>query len=595
MTNYRVVRFPNRGRGIEATCDIPQGAIVVASPCVAISKGELHASLALYAFRYGDQAALALGDASLLNHSRSPNCDYHADQVNKTIVVTTSRFVRRGEELTIDYGWEGPDFVSITGRSTALEPDSESHRCWLLAESYREADRLKEAAQAYAMRAAMSADEEAWYARVQEARCLRMMGDEGGFVRQALGAFDQHPQRAEPLYDLARFCREHGMNTASILFSEAGLGLPRPDEDARFVEDFVYTAGLKEEFALAAYYTSDPERQARGRRVCNWLALARVVPSDSRSRARSNLHFYAEPAGTIMPSLTACPVGFAAPEGYRLANPSVALHGGRIVLLQPAVELRHPARTRHFLLQFSEKLAVQSSAEVLVPPETPEAGFQDPRLFAWRDGLWCCARVVRPAAEGECEQLLACLDGRGPGPIRLTHWRVLRAQGRHQQHWMPLVKPAPGEAGAEGLQFITGCDPTRVVDDEARPILETTPAIAAEQFEGCTPAIHFDACPRQGTGGGWLALIHETELREGEQYDRHRWVWFDEASVLRGVSLPFVFGREGIERGAGLTPHPDGKHLLISYGVGDGEAWLATVDADDVRQVLEDAEHLSGG
>lgn len=267
MANYRVVRFPNRGRGIEATRDIPQGAIVVATPCVAIAKSELQASLALYAFRYGDQAALALGDASLLNHSRSPNCDYHADQVNKTIVVTTSRFVRLGEELTIDYGWDGPDFVRITGRSAALEPESEGHRCWLLAEFYRAADRLKEAAQAYAMRAEMSADEEAWYARVQEARCLRMMGDEGGFVRQALAAFDQRPHRAEPLYDLARFCRERGMNTASILFSEAGLAVPTPDEDALFVEEFVYRAGLKEEFALAAYYA--PER-ARGRCATGW-------------------------------------------------------------------------------------------------------------------------------------------------------------------------------------------------------------------------------------------------------------------------------------------------------------------------------------
>jgi SET domain len=287
MANYRVVRFPNRGRGIEATCDIPQGAIVVASPCVAISKSELHASLALYAFRYGDQAALAFGDASFLNHSRSANCDYHADQVNRTIVVKTSRSVRRGEELTIDYGWDLPDFVTITGRSTALEPGSESHRCWLLAESYREADRLKEAAQAYAMRAAMSADEEAWYARVQEARCLRMMGDEGGFVRQALAAFDQRPVRAEPLYDLARFCRERGMNTASILFSEAGLAVPTPDEDALFVEEFVYRAGLKEEFALAAY-APEPARRTRARKVCNWLALARAVPEASRIwRART--------------------------------------------------------------------------------------------------------------------------------------------------------------------------------------------------------------------------------------------------------------------------------------------------------------------
>ena len=120
-----------------------------------------------------------------------------------------------------------------------------------------------------------------------------------------------------------------------------------------------------------------------------------------------------------------------------MANPSVAVRGGRIVLSQPAVEQRHPARTRNFLLQLSEDLAVQSSTEVLVPPETPEAGFQDPRLFAWRDGLWCCARMLRPAAEGECEQLLACLDDRGPGPIRLTPRRLLPAQGRHHQNWMP--------------------------------------------------------------------------------------------------------------------------------------------------------------
>src|SRR5215475_1629259 len=175
MTNYRIVRFPNRGRGIEATEDIPPGTIVTTTPCVAVPRGELHETLAHYAFRWGDQAALAFGDASFLNHSRSANCEYHADQLNKTITVRTCRFVPRGEELTIDYGWDEPDFVRIVGRSVALEPDSEGHRCWLLAEFYRAADRPKEAAQAYAMRAEMSADEEAWYARVQEARCLRLM------------------------------------------------------------------------------------------------------------------------------------------------------------------------------------------------------------------------------------------------------------------------------------------------------------------------------------------------------------------------------------------------------------------------------------
>jgi hypothetical protein len=161
--------------------------------------------------------------------------------------------------------------------------------------------------------AAMSADEEAWYARVQEARCLRMMGNEGGFLRQALAAFDQLPQRAEPLYDLARFCREHGMNAASVLFSEAGLAVPRPDQEAPFVEDFVYIAGLKEEFALAAYHAPEPAHDKRAAIV----QLAGLGPDSARRLtqpgARSNLHFYAPPARTLMPSFAARPVGFNAP------------------------------------------------------------------------------------------------------------------------------------------------------------------------------------------------------------------------------------------------------------------------------------------
>jgi hypothetical protein len=137
MANYRIVRFPNRGRGIEATEDIPRGTIVITSPCVALPKGELHDTLARYAFRWGDKAALAFGDASFLNHSESANCDSQADQANRTIVVrTTVCPARRGATL-ITAGMAG--FV----RSLGDRRHSTRSRA---AESYREADRLKEAA-----------------------------------------------------------------------------------------------------------------------------------------------------------------------------------------------------------------------------------------------------------------------------------------------------------------------------------------------------------------------------------------------------------------------------------------------------------------
>ncbi len=564
-------------------------------------KSEIQGALAHYVFKWENQVAVAFGDASLVNHARPANCDYHSDVLDKSIVVVTNRAIRQGEELTIDYGWDQPSFVKIGLRSTALEPESESHRCWLLAESHREAGRMAEAAESYAKRAEMGGgDEEEWYARVQQARCLRELGDEGGFLSRALAAFDQRPQRAEPLYDLARFYRERGMHEASVLFSEPGLALPPPEEDALFVEDFVYTAGLQEEYAIAANYSRDPARKDRGHAACNRLALDRDVPSGSRNLARSNLFFYIEPAGAMMPSFAARPVWFTPPDGYHATNPSVARRGGQIVLAQPSVnytltEDGHyhtpngaPIHTRNFLLRLDDDLEIRSTAEILPPADMPQPsyprvpGFDDLRLFAWRDGLWCCATSHEMTPEGWREQVLARIDERAPEACRLTDWRVLRPQEprRHEKNWMPQV-------AGDRLQLIHQCDPTRVLDEQAQTVVEAIPAIAAEQFGGGSQAIAFD--------NGSLALIHEMEERDGGRYYRHRFVWFDEANVLRGVSRAFYFHRKGIEFAAGLAWHPDGKRLLVSYGVGDSEAWIATLDAGEVRGVLGDAQRLPSG
>jgi predicted GH43/DUF377 family glycosyl hydrolase len=161
----------------------------------------------------------------------------------------------------------------------------------------------------------------------------------------------------------------------------------------------------------------------------------------------------------------------------------------------------------------------------------------------------------------------------------LTDWHVLRPEGprRHEKNWMPQI------VGDE-LRFICACDPTRLVDENARTLTETMPSIAAEQFRGGTQAIGFD--------GGWLTLIHEVSERDKLRHYQHRFVWFDLASRLRRVSRPFFFNRKGVEFAAGLALHPDGKRFMISYGVGDGEAWIATVEDGEVRQLLEDAEHL---
>jgi len=482
----------------------------------------------------------------------------------------------------------------------ALKRDPENHRYWFyLAQSYRDAGRNKEAAEAYAKRAEMWGwDEEAWNARLQEGRCLRTLGDEGGFLRQALAAFNQRPQRAESLYDLARFYRERGMNEASVLFSEPGLALGRPKDDVLFIEDFIYTAGMQEEFSIAANYARDPARKDRGHAACNWLALSREVPQGSRELARSNLFFYAEPAGALMPSFEARPVAFTPPDGYRPLNPSVTRWGERIMLAQRSVNYtltedgryltsnEAPIHTRNFLLELDRELGVESATEILPPADWPAPvyplviGFEDPRLFAWQGGLWCISTVRELTAEGWCEQVLARLDGREGGECRLADWRALKRLQPHEKNWMPLVD-------GTRLRFVHMCDPTRVVDEAASIVFEAPAGIAAERLSGGSQAIAFD--------GGWLALVHDVGERDGKRDYGHRLVWFDDKCALRRVSRRFFFHLKGIEFAAGLDWHPDGERLLISYGVADCESRIAAVKAEEVRLVLENIANLRSG
>jgi glycosyltransferase involved in cell wall biosynthesis len=499
---------------------------------------------------------------------------------------------RRGEKLQRD--------IKLLVAGIRQEPGN--HRYWFqLAQSLKDSGHPVDAAKVFARRATMGGwDDEAWYARLQEARCLLALGDEAGFSRAAMTAFNLRPRRGEPLYELARFYRERGMFDASVLFAEAGLALDRPDGASAFVEDFVYTTGLLEEYSIAAFYSGDPARKQKGHAACDLVSLSREAPESTRGLARSNLSYYTGPASELLPSFSARPVAFTAPNGWRAINPSVVRQGAQIVMVQRCVNYTvteageyktedGPAiATRNFLLRLNTDLEVVSAVEILPPADLPTPffelvlGFENARPFVWRGALWCCATVRQLTPEGWCETVLARIDGPPDGPAGLVDWRVLRPDGprQHEMDWIPLV--VDGAA-----RFIRSCDPVRVLDEQAGAVSEAVPSIAAETFRGGSQAIAFDR--------GWLALVFEIEIREGKRHHWHRFVWFDAAVVPRRASRRFWFQRAGVENALGLAWHPDGERLLISFGVAESEAWIATAEVDEVRAVLSGAAGFPAG
>ena len=253
-------------------------------------------------------------------------------------------------------------------------------------------------------------------------------------------------------------------------------------------------------------------------------------------------------------------------------------------------------QTRNFLLRLDQALQIRSSAEILPPSDMPKPcvrsckafGFEDLRLFAWRgETLWgsSCVRELTP--EGWCsEQVLARID---------------QKQCRGQFDW--LIGACSDPMGPNYTRR-TGCRASKVEHAAVHLFLRpgshrglTKVIPSKESAAPAMPPISLEVARRRCLDDGWLALIHEARVKDGKRLYWHRFVWFDESNRLRGVSRQCFFNKKGIEFAAGLAWHPDGQRLLISYGVDDREAWIATVEAfkDHSKNSQEYREKLPSG
>lgn len=103
----------HKGRGVFATCDIPQGSWIERAPVLILKPEEWKqvASTMIYHYVFdwephGHGAALALGCGSLYNHDVNPNTYYLRREKERALDFFALRDIRKGEELLINYNGE---------------------------------------------------------------------------------------------------------------------------------------------------------------------------------------------------------------------------------------------------------------------------------------------------------------------------------------------------------------------------------------------------------------------------------------------------------------------------------------------------------
>ena len=161
-----------------------------------------------------------------------------------------------------------------------------------LAQSHRDCGELESALQGYLARAAMGGwSEEVYVSLYQAARIMEALGrDDDAVIAAYLRAAETAPHRVEALHGASRLCRLRERFAQGFDIAARGLGRPLP-RGALFAESWIYETGLRDEYAVNAYWTG---RYDACLAACLDILEHEGLSADDRQRVAANARFAME-------------------------------------------------------------------------------------------------------------------------------------------------------------------------------------------------------------------------------------------------------------------------------------------------------------
>jgi glycosyltransferase involved in cell wall biosynthesis len=136
-----------------------------------------------------------------------------------------------------------------------IEEPKNSRYQFYLAQSYRDADMPEKALVEYLKRSKMGEwYQEVYYSLHQAAKLKQQLNYSFSEIQeQYLLAYESHPKRAEPLYELSRLFRLAGRPVTAYLYAHAALHLVA-EPSFLFFNRYVYEKGILDEICATAWY-----------------------------------------------------------------------------------------------------------------------------------------------------------------------------------------------------------------------------------------------------------------------------------------------------------------------------------------------------
>jgi tetratricopeptide (TPR) repeat protein len=425
--------------------------------------------------------------------------------------------------------------------------------------------------------------DEVFEAKFRIGKMKASLGRPWAEIQQAyLEAYAHDPRRAEPLYAISEYWYDKQQHHISRIFATAAAELPKAPTDL-FLDEEIYRWKAADRAAISSFYSGHKDE---GRFYAEEAVSRR--PDDERLRA--NRAFFAQSMKELFGAEDRA-IEFVPEPGWNASNPSIcfALDQIRCVVRTVNYQIVNGRyvtpdgdgviRTRNFLLELDRDLKTTRSVEMADKASVPRTnypihGFEDARLFAWKDKWWASATVCDFTEDGRRE--IAMLDIAKDGAV--VHAEALRGvwSAHVQKNWMPLVD-------GDVAKFIYAVSPSTIfklidgTEPDRRHAIEcSSMTLGHGRLRGGSQAVRMDE--------GWIFIVHDVAFPGSGRLYLHRFVFMNEQLQPISMSDPFYFERLGIEFCAGLALIDD--KLVASYAVNDGAARLGIFDLKAVRQSL---------
>lgn len=344
---------------------------------------------------------------------------------------------------------------------------------------------------------------------------------------------------------------------------------------------------------IHSYYVGELDA---GRRACERLLSRGDLNEEQDRMVRSNRLWYAQTLDDLAHTrFLRIDVG-PAHDGWSTFNPTLLRHRGELIGLVRSSNYRivdgsyvmpdadgEMIRTENILVRFHESDPQRiASAKTITGPEYgrtpfPVDGLEDCRLASKPSGV-CVSATVRNASpfDGRCRIAVADLD---LDTATLSNLRVIASEvtQEHEKNWMPIVGRPQWLYACWADGRVVTVDEDELVPGGYRMLGRSPSPALAKEFRGGSQLVPFD--------DGYLCVVHEVAYLDDKRAYEHRFVWFDGTLRLAKVSMPFAFREpQAIEFAAGIVVICD--DVTVSFGVRDAEAWMVTVKAHDIREML---------